>query len=167
MLSKPQTFLNLKDCISFETSQGRKLTGMPSATVASRIANLASTCLLWSHTSHDLRTSLRSSLRLRWLYQLVNIWGLRENEMQMAPLEPHFCKKFRNMPYCLRCDFAVCQLRFLLFKNIFRIILLIFRVTKFKAVLHAGSQVSCHNTILSFLLCFNNRLRLDAFGQKL
>jgi hypothetical protein len=38
----------------------------------------------------------------------------------------------------------------------FRTILLIFQVTQFTAVLHAGSLVSCHN-FPSFLLCFNKR----------
>jgi hypothetical protein len=33
--------------ISFEASQGRKLTGVPSSTVGSRAPSLASTCHLW------------------------------------------------------------------------------------------------------------------------
>jgi hypothetical protein len=33
---KPQAFPYFKDCISFETTQGQKLTGMSSSTVASR-----------------------------------------------------------------------------------------------------------------------------------
>jgi hypothetical protein len=43
--SKPQAFPNFKDCISFDASQVRKLTGMSSSKVASR----ASTCttVLW------------------------------------------------------------------------------------------------------------------------
>jgi hypothetical protein len=36
MPSKPPAFPNFKDCISFKTSQGRKLTGMSSSTVARR-----------------------------------------------------------------------------------------------------------------------------------
>jgi hypothetical protein len=34
MPSKPQAFANFKDCISFETSQGRNLRGVPSSTAA-------------------------------------------------------------------------------------------------------------------------------------
>jgi hypothetical protein len=37
---------------------------------------------------------------------------------------------------------------------LFQTILLIFRVTQFTAVFHAGPMVSCHN-FLGFLLCFN------------
>jgi hypothetical protein len=37
---------------------------------------------------------------------------------------------------------------------LFRTIILLFRVTQFAAVLHAGSLVSCHN-FLRFLFSFN------------
>jgi hypothetical protein len=46
--SKPQAFRNFRYCISFETSQGRNLTGVPSSTLASRAWTVASTCCLWS-----------------------------------------------------------------------------------------------------------------------
>jgi hypothetical protein len=47
MPSKPQAFLNFKDCIYSETSEGRKLTGVSSSTVASGASSWASTCRLW------------------------------------------------------------------------------------------------------------------------
>jgi hypothetical protein len=42
--------------------------------------------------------------------------------------------------------------------DLFPTILLIFRVTQFTVVFHAGSLVSCHN-FLSFPVCFNKRSR--------
>jgi hypothetical protein len=66
---------------------------------------------------------------------------------------PFFYKGFRNRTYCFRRHFSVCYLcshR----SNIFLwAILLIVLVTHFTAVLHAGSQVSCHN-FRSLCLCF-------------
>jgi hypothetical protein len=44
--------------------------------------------------------------------------------------------------------------------SVFRTILLIFQVTQFIAILHAGSLVSCCN-FQSFLVCFSNRSRPD------
>jgi hypothetical protein len=41
---------------------------------------------------------------------------------------------------------------------LFRIILLVFRVTQFTDVSHPGCLIYCH-TFLSFLLCFNKRSR--------
>jgi hypothetical protein len=47
MPSKAQAFPNFTERITFETSQGRKLTGAYSSTVAGRASTWASTCRLW------------------------------------------------------------------------------------------------------------------------
>lgn len=74
-------FFNSKGCISFETSQYRKLARIPSSTVASKApiypAHVVYGC---SHTG------FQSILRKCWLYGLDKIWGLRDHEMEIAPL---------------------------------------------------------------------------------
>jgi hypothetical protein len=58
MRAMPRAFPNCTDCISFETSQDRKLAGMSSSTVASSASTWASACHHGhSRTSHVLWTA--------------------------------------------------------------------------------------------------------------
>jgi hypothetical protein len=50
MPSKPQAFPNFNECISFQTSQGRKLIGVSSTVVASKASTWAATCRKWSQS---------------------------------------------------------------------------------------------------------------------
>jgi hypothetical protein len=67
-----------------------------------------------------------------------------------------FCEVFCNKPYCLCCDFAVCQFCFLTFMRSFSKHPPDDSGNLLAAVLHVGSLVSCHNC-LTFLLCFKKR----------
>jgi hypothetical protein len=82
--------------------------------------------------------------------------GLRAMNCRWCLWSISFCERFRNRPYCLRCDYSSCEVCFPSFKCPFRTILLLSRMTQFTVVLNTGFLVSCHN-FLSFLLCFNRR----------
>jgi hypothetical protein len=79
MPSEPQAFPNFKDCtrISFEMSQGQKLTGTFSLTVASGASTWASTCHLWSQ--------LHKSCILHWFSKQSAIMLASVFEQNMGP----------------------------------------------------------------------------------
>jgi hypothetical protein len=111
MPSKPQTFPNFKDYISFESSQGRKLTGMSSSTVASRASTWAFTCRLWwqAHKSCVLNRFSKQSVIMLGVIDWIKyeVWGTVY--CRWCLWSTPFCEVFFNRPFCLRCDFAVCQ----------------------------------------------------------
>jgi hypothetical protein len=79
MPSKPQAFPNFKDCISFETSQGQKLMGTSSLTVASRALTWAPHVVCGhSHTNCMLWTIFSKQSAFMLALSVGKIMGLKE-----------------------------------------------------------------------------------------
>jgi hypothetical protein len=124
MLSEPQTFPNLKDCTSFESLQGRKLTGAFSSMVRGRAPHVCGQ----TEKSYAPNWFL-SSLLCNWLHQVNNMWGLREHEIQMVPLVHTNCGVTLQFANTISHPSNA----------LFQTILLIFQVTYFTAIVIAVS----------------------------